>query len=564
MDRRSFFTAVRRGKNIDWDYTTDLPELSSGIDTVKGKLSATQLTHLLKRATFGAKPSDLAHFKSKKLKKIIHELVYTDEQAPAPPVNNYNDPETKKDDENYFVDEEIAPGQTWVNSTTYNGKNNGRRKNSFKNWWYGLMIGQQPTLREKMVLFWHNHFATESNIVDNARYLYTHNEMLRRNALGNFKTLVKEVTIDPSMLKYLNGYASTKKAPDENYGRELQELFTVGKGPDSHYTENDVKAAARVLTGYRLDNKTYTAVFDAARHDDGDKQFSSFYNNTVIKGRKGAEGAQEIDELITMIFSQPEVSKFICRKLYRFFVYHNIDAATEKNVIEPLAALFRKKDYEMKPVLEALLSSKHFFDPANYNAIIKSPVDFTVGLCREYGVQFPDAARFVEQYGLWEQIRNQSAGMQQNIGDPPNVAGWQAYYQEPQYDKLWISSDTLPRRNQFTDRMIAGGFARGDSKALIDPVAFTKSLPSPDEPDKLITDVVSRLYNMDLPAADKAFIKSSILLSGLTGMQSDHYWTDSWNAFLSNPGDKKNTEQMMKKLRALYKYLMNRPEYQLC
>jgi uncharacterized protein (DUF1800 family) len=522
------------------------------------------LVHLLKRSMFGASQEDIQHFHSKKIKKIIKELVNQDETAPLPPVNNYNDPDTKKAEENYFFDDEVPEGQTWINATTYNGKNNGRRKNSLKSWWYGLMINQDRTLREKMVLFWHNHFATEANIVDNARYLYQHNALLRRNALGNFKTLVKEVTIDPAMLKYLNGYASTKKAPDENYGRELQELFTMGKGPDSHYTENDVKAAARVLTGYRIDNKTFSAVFDAGRHDEGDKQFSTFYNNTSIKGKKGPAGAEETDELLTMLFAQPEVSKFICRKLYRFFVYHTIDAATEKNVIEPLADLFRKKDYEIKPVLEALFASQHFFDAANYGAMIKSPVDFTVGLCREYGLQFPDTGNFKDEYGIWEQLRNQAAAMQQSIGDPPNVAGWQAYYQDPQYDKLWISSDTLPRRNLFTDRMVNNGFVRGENKFVIDTVAFTKGLTDPGNPDKLINDAINRLYNTDLAAADKSFIKSSILLSGLTGMQSDHYWTDSWNTYLKNPGDKKNAEQVVKKLKALYKYLMNRPEYQLC
>ncbi|MET0463099.1 MAG: DUF1800 domain-containing protein [Chitinophagaceae bacterium] len=564
MDRRSFFTSIKKEKAIDWNYAADLDVVSSGLEPLKGKLSNDQLTHLLKRTTFGASPADIAHFKGKKLKKVVHELIYTEEKDPAPPVNNYNDPDSKKEDENYFFDEEIPAGQTWVNSITFNGKNGGRRKNSLKNWWVGLMLDQQPTLREKMVLFWHNHFATQSTIVDNARYLYQHNVMLRRYALGNFKVMVKEVTIDPAMLKYLNGSVNTKKAPDENYGRELQELFTIGKGPASRYTENDVKAAARILTGYRFDNKTYTTKFEANLHDEGDKQFSAFYNNTIIKGKKGPAGAEETDDLLNMIFAQQEVSRFICRKLYRFFVYHSIDAATEKNVIEPLAAIFRKNDYEIKPVLEALLSSKHFFDPANFNAVIKSPLDFTIGLCREYRISFPETKNFVEQYGVWEHVRNQASAMQQNIGDPPNVAGWQAYYQDPQFDKLWISSDSLPRRNQYSDRMINNGFAKNESKILIDTIAFTKTLPTPADPEKLISDAIKRLYNMDLADTEKTFIKSNILLSGLTGMQSNHYWTDIWNAYLAKPDDKKNIDQVTKRLKSLYKYLMNRPEYQLC
>src|SRR5262249_44557533 len=155
---------------------------------------------------------------------------------------------------------------------------------------------------------------------------------------------------------------------------------------------------------------------------EGDKQFSPFYDNHIIRGMKGKEAEAEVDQLVDMIFSREEVSRFICRKLYRFFVYHQIDEPTEEHVIGELAKLFRKKNYEIKPVLEALLTSQHFFDAANYGGVIKSPVDLTVGLCREFHVPFPPASEYVDQYGLWEQVRNQTAALQQNIGDPPNVA----------------------------------------------------------------------------------------------------------------------------------------------
>src|SRR5450432_1068453 len=140
-----------------------------------------------------------------------------------------------------------------------------------------------------MVLFWHNHFVTETNTVDNALFCYQYNMLLRRHALGNFKEFVRAITVEPAMLRYLNGYTNSKKAPDENYGRELQELFTLGKGPGSHYTEEDVKAAARVLTGFRIENKILPevhGVFDGGSHDENDKQFSVFYANTIVTGRK--------------------------------------------------------------------------------------------------------------------------------------------------------------------------------------------------------------------------------------------------------------------------------------
>jgi uncharacterized protein (DUF1800 family) len=514
--------------------------------------------HLLKRTLFGATKADIDFFAVHSLRRSIHQLLYTEEPLPAPPVNNYNDEK--------YTDEEIQPGQTWITATKVSGMNSGRRRNSFKAWWMGCMLNQQRTLREKMVMFWHNHFATETNNVDNPTMCCKHNMLLRQYALGNFKQLVRAVTIDPAMLKYLNGNANTKKAPDENFGRELQELFTVGKGPASQYTEADVKAAARILTGFRIDNKVLQeihGVFDAGRHDETDKQFSAFYSNTVIKGRKGKDGEQELDQMINMIFTQQEAARFICRKLYRYFVYHDIDEATEKHIIEPLAHTFRKHDYEIKPVLQQLLSSQHFFDVANRAAIIKSPVDFTVGLCREMNVAFPGDDSYTELYGLWTNIQQTAAQMQQNIGDPPNVAGWPAWYQEPLFDKTWINSDTLPKRTAFSDRMVNNGFVRNDKRIQVDPVSFTKQLSSPANPDQLIEELAQLMYAAELPPEEKQYMKTGILLQGLQGKASDHYWTDAWNKLLEHPEDAANAKIVINKLKNLLKYMMSLPQYQL-
>jgi hypothetical protein len=195
--------------------------------------------------------------------------------------------------------------------------------------------------------------------------------------------------------------------------------------------------------------------------------------------------------------------------------------------------------------------------------MIKSPVDLAVGCCREFGVELPGAGEYADQYGFWEQLRNYVAGLQQNLGDPPNVAGWQAYYQEPEYDKLWISSDTLPRRNQLTDRMVNYGWARNGKKIGIDVLAFTQKLPHPEDPDLLIADAVAALYSVQLPADELQLIKTSILLSGLTGTASDHYWTNAWTNLQQKPDDKVNRNQVTNKLKALFRHLMDKPEYQL-
>lgn len=535
-----------------------IPSVTTSLKKYKGKWGRAEVKHLLKRTLFGAKKEDIDHFASKSLRHTIHQLLLSEEPIPLPPVNNYNDDK--------YTDEEIQPGATWITATKVSGMNSGRRRNSFKAWWMGCMINQQQTLREKMVLFWHNHFATEINIIDNPTMIYKHNVLLRQYALGNFKAMVRAVTKDAAMLKYLNGNANTKKAPDENYGRELQELFTVGKGPGSQYTEADVKAAARILTGYRIDNKILPEVhgiFDAGRHDDSDKQFSAFYNNQTIKGRKGKEGEGELDELLDLIFQQPEAARFICRKLYRYFVYHQVDEATEKTIIEPLAHLFRQSNYEIKPVLEKLLSSRHFFDLGNRGGIIKSPVDFAVGLCREFNISFPDAGSYTDRYGFWNNIRDMAAQMQQNIGDPPNVAGWPAYYQEPLFDKSWISSDTLPKRTAFTDRMVNNGFARNGKKIIIDPVQFVRQLAAPGDPNSLIEELATLLYAVEMPAEEKQYMKTGILLQGLQGMASDHYWTDAWKKLQDNPADAANAKNVTNKLKNLLKYMMSLPQYQL-
>jgi uncharacterized protein (DUF1800 family) len=412
-----------------------------------------------------------------------------------------------------------------------------------------------------MTLFWHNHFSTETNDISNAQYVYKHHALLRANALGNFKTLVKAITIDPAMLVYLNGQLNTANAPDENYGRELQELFCCGKGPGSLYTESDVKEAAKVLTGWRNNATTISSYFDANRHHTGNKQFSSFYNNTVITGRTGATaGNLELDDLLNMIFNVQEVSKYICRRLYRWFVYYRIDSAVETNVIEPLAALLRSSNYEIKPVLDRLLKSEHFFDVLNQGCQIKSPLDKVIGMSREFNIQFQPDTDYLSNYGLWNYYVSQASNMQQNIGDPPDVSGWKAYYQEPQFYEIWINSDTLPKRNQFTDIMVATGYTFSGKRIMIDVIAFAKTLANPSDPNALINDALEILYRVPLSSTSRDQIKRDILLVGQT---SDYYWTEAWTNHINNATNTTAATLVRNRLRDLFKYFMNLAEYQL-
>ena len=529
---------------------------SSGLNPYSGPWTENEVIHLLKRSLFGATTADINYFKSKTLAATIAELLTPTTTSPPPPVKEYTTPSTA-----LAPDNNINAGTTWVNDPNNDGAVDSSRRASFKKWWMGRMVNQDRSLLEKMTLFWHNHFSTETNVVANSQFIYKHHAMLRSNALGNFRTLVKQVTVDPAMLVYLNGQYNTAAAPDENYGRELQELFTVGKGPGSLYTQADVEAAARVLTGWQNNSTSISSSFNPKRHDTTDKQFSAFYNNTIIKGQTGTgAGDTEVNAMIDMILSTTESPKYICRCLYRWFVYYDIDDTVETNIITPLAALFTSNNFEIKPVLSALLQSQHFFDTLIPGSMIKSPVDFVAGLCREFSITFPPLSDYVSNYGFWNWLVSIVSNMAQNIGDPPNVSGWQAYYQEPQFYELWLNSDTLPKRNQYSDTLILTGYTYNGHTIKIDGPTFAKTTSNPADPNQLISDCVNILFRIPLSDTARASIKTDILLGGQV---NDTYWTTAWAEYISTPSDQANTTTVNNRIRDLLKYLMDLSEYQL-
>lgn len=557
MNRRDFLTAKRQSARKTPDSISQTARTQSGLTPYSGPFGTEEVVHLLKRTMFGATVEDVAYFKTRSATQAIDELLNPTAPIPAPPVKDYNETGATTPDTT------VAPGTTWVNTYNTDGTISSRRRSSFKKWSIGVMINQDRSIREKMTLFWHNHFATETAEILDPMILYRHHALLRADALGNFKKMVRDVTLDAGMLRYLNGYLNTATAPDENYARELQELFTVGKENNPNYTEDDVKAAARVLTGWRIDYPNSTGYYDNNRHDKNNKQFSSYYSNTVITGRNGATaGEQELDDLLNMIFAKREdVSRFIVKKIYRWFCYYTIDAAANTNVIEPLAQLLRDNNWNIKVVLDTLFKSEHFFDPLNRGCLIKSPLELGVELCREFDVKFPNAiTEYVDAYNMWDYIRAQVATFNQDFADPPSVSGWPAYYQEPQFYELWINSDTLPKRNRFTDIMVTSGYTRNGKNIKIDPIAFAKKMSNPGDPNVLITDSLAILYRVPLSQTSRDIIKKNILLSG---QDQDYYWTNAWNAYIANPTDTMAFQTVNTRLRDLYKYFMNLAEYQL-
>jgi len=459
------------------------------------------------------------------------------------------------------ADGNIAQGSTWVNDINNDGTVQFQRRQSYRKWWFGNLARQKRSIHEKLNLFLIDLFGNEAEEVGIANLIYRQHLLIRQHALGNYKQLVQNITTDLAMLRYLNGDRNIGSAPDENYARELMELFTLGKGPASKYTENDVKEAAKVLSGWRINATNYTAYFTPNRHNSTNKTFSSFFNNKVIRGlNTAAAGTTEIGELMDMIFAQSEVANYIVRRLYRWFVYYEIDASTEQNVIVPLANIFRDSNYEMKPLLKALFSSEHFFDPLNRGCIIKSPAEFVVGSLREMQVSFPDESDWATNYGFYSTFFTWMSNMGQTPHDPPNVSGMPAYYQEPLFHEIWINSDSLPKRSQYTDVMVATGYSRNGKKVIFDVMAFAKQLRNPGNPNDLIDESIELLFRMPLSAYSKLVIKTQILLSG---QQWDYYWTNAWMAYIATP-NAANFNTVNVRLQALYKYLCNLSEYQLC
>src|SRR5947209_5316833 len=214
-------------------------------------------------------------------------------------------------------------------------------------WWLARMLYGPHPLREKLTLFWHNHFATSNAKVQNARLMLGQNELMRRHALGNFATLLRDMSTDPAMMVWLDTRDSRKGNPNENYARELMELFSLGIG---HYTEEDVREAARAFTGWEV--RGALAHFNKSRHDGGAK--------TVL----GRTGRWQGEDIVRICLGQKAAAPFITAKLYRFLVSETVPATPE--LIRPLADQFRKSDYDFGGLVKTVLSSNFFFSPAVY------------------------------------------------------------------------------------------------------------------------------------------------------------------------------------------------------
>ncbi|MDX9751417.1 MAG: DUF1800 domain-containing protein [Flavobacteriales bacterium] len=544
-----------------------------------GPFGTAELRHLLRRTLFGCNNADLAHFAGQSLQQTVDALL-TFGPGPAPTVKNYWLDAGAGPDPT-LIDGAVPFGSTWVDTPRDPDEEpavSQKRIESFVAWRAGLLVQQDRTLREKMTLFWSNHMPVEATTVFNPDMLHAYDMMLRGHALGNFRQLVHDMSVSTAMLLYLNGYLNNVFAPDENFARELMELFTLGEGVG--YTEADVQTAARVLTGWTIQTQDGgtpilpATIFVPFLHDSGDKTFSAFFNNTTITGQAGpGAGEAELSALLDMICAKDEVSLFICRELYRYFVHGTIDAETEAEVIVPLAELFRQHQNapdQMRIVMQALLTSAHFFSESVRACMIKPPVDLVVGTLRQLDFPFPGPAQLEAQYAAWLQVYALVAYCGQPLFQPPNVAGWPAYHQYPQYDDIWMDTATYPARNNAVAAILWTGFttdgnmyeaASQDLSFQVDLLAVVAQFSDPFDPNVLVHEATELLFTVPVSQQVKDQLKTSYLL---LGQQFDHYWSDAYELYVNDPQTTDMTAQLVPLiLRWLFNDLRGAGETQL-
>ncbi|GAB3561895.1 DUF1800 domain-containing protein [Spirosoma luteolum] len=442
--------------------------------------------HLLTRTLFGYTRSDLARALTyPSAADFVSRELLADRPQPAPPAD--------------WVAETPVAGQNATDQTRYR---------DLTSWWLDRMLTEGTSMREKMVLFWHNHFTSARDKVTFPQHMYQQQTLFRQYAFGDFRQLTKAVTIDPAMLIYLDGRQSTKNAPNENYGRELLELFTLGIG---NYTETDIKQAALALTGWRVDG--LKAVFTKANWADTPKTFL------------GQTGNFTYADIVDVILTRPAAAAFICRKLYTEFVYYKPNEA----FISDMATVFRQANYQLKPVLQFMLTAEEFYRPDYRGGRIKSPTDIVVGTVKQLGLTSIDRTFLADT----------AAVLQQRLFFPPNVAGWPG-------QRNWISSNTYPARAGFTDALVTGRRSTGQVvTGALNALDFARSFTTSEDAPALVRDMTSLLLQFPLNATRQQQLLDTML---------DGTIVSNWST---------NTPMADLRVQKLLKALFRQPEYQL-
>lgn len=386
--------------------------------------------HLLRRAGFGGSPEEIGILHAAGLEGAVDRLVRyrplpdDDAQASGGIMRPWTADERAELARARQVSDEATIERYRRTRQDRQRKDRGQLA-EIRRWWLRRMLETPNPLEEKMTLFWHGHYATGYRKIEDSWHLLEQNRLFRAHATGDARVLAAGILRDPAMLRYLDAQRNVRNSPNENLARELMELFVLGEGEG--YSEQDIKEVARALTG--LDIEDDTVVFRADRHDGGQK--------TILRRRGRFTG----DDVLVILFSRPEASRFLAEKLYRFFVDDSPGPRSREAIrtIDGLAKLLRRHDFELAPVLERLFMSRHFHDPANHATIVKSPVQLLVQAHRSLGTPMRDQDRMLEDLER----------MGQTLLEPPSVKGWDG-------GRSWINTATLFVRQNAMIRLLVG------------------------------------------------------------------------------------------------------------
>jgi uncharacterized protein (DUF1800 family) len=377
-------------------------------------------------------------------------------------------------------------------------------------WWLFRMLHSPHPLQEKLTLFWHNHFATSNAKVNNVGFMMGQNALLRRHALGNFRDLLQEMSKDPAMMVWLDTVQSKKGMPNENYARELMELFSLGIG---HYTEQDIRQAARAFTGWEIKDGRH--FFNKGQHDTGPK--------TVL----GQTGSWNGEDIVRICLDQPAAAEFIATKLFRFLVSESDTQLTPSpELIAPLADRFRRSGYDFQDLVATVLRSNVFFSEPAYRARVKAPAVFAVGIVRALEGR-------IGTLGLAEALEN----LGQRLFYPPSVKGWDG-------GTTWLNSSTLLLRHNLALALTSTEDQRFGRRT--DPAALARKYGKTDD-EAAVAFFVDLFFQGDLPADARANLMEYARKSRKTPYPV--YWSER--------------EVEDHRLRALCHLVLTQPEFQL-
>jgi uncharacterized protein (DUF1800 family) len=500
MNRRDFLTVRSRGLSAGSHGGAQTPSAvharrsDTGLTPYAGPWEYPQAAHLLRRAMVGPRHSEITQAVSNGMSATV-ALLLEPFTPDATGIEGFAG-----------QDPRIRPPRDPVEAQAFQQLLQQNRERLVR--WQMRTVATSPvSIQERMVLLWMNHFTSELEVVNFAEFMHGQNVLIRRFALGNFKEFTRAITKDMAMLIYLDGLKNFKTGGrsniNENYSRELMELFTMGVtdwSEQPNYTETDVVEGARSLTGYvaKLSTKGLEYIgleseFSAVRWDAGQKTYL------------GRTGAWDTDDVIDIIFEvrADQTAKFVCEKLYRAFVYDIPDRV----VITEMAELFRASNWEIRPVVEALLKSAHFYDVTNVGALEKSPADYMLGMVRGLGLgnvpDFPDVAtvnRFTRD------LATRMGALGQIFFDPPNVKGWPG-------GRTWISTSTLPPRQKFALDVIDGRLVGANRQRIytFDIPAFVSQIADFEDAEAIVDGVTPFLLNSPPSEKERQMLLETLL-----------------------------------------------------